>query len=304
MNKSETFLLTDLEISFVSACPQGANPGAKVMLKKEIVSMKTAIKKEKDGKDPVNVTIDIEALSKSMTDSLGKVMADLMAKDKDLSAEAMTDAVVAVLTGDIAKVGKDINDQVSKAIADVQKEFNDKMAKAKSDAEDVSKSGEETVTVNGVTFKKSAVGDAVFQVMKAAEQQQDDLRKEIAFEKAVARVEKEYPNVTGAPADKASLLVYLEKADEKTRDLGLAVLKALNESSEEFKKEHGKSTGTDSKDTMVGKMSTDTDASAKLDKLAKDLASKEGIPFASAYAKVLDTPEGEELYNAHVNSRG
>ena len=46
-------------------------------------------------------------------------------------------------------------------------------------------------------------------------------------------------------------------------------------------------------------MSTDTDASAKLDTMAKDLAAKEGIPLATAYTKVLDTPEGDALYNQH-----
>lgn len=294
MSAFETFLLTDLEISFVSACPQGANPGAKVMLKKENILMAG-----EDTKTPVNVTLDMDALSKSLSENLGKVMTDLMAKDKNLTAEAMTEAVVAVVAGDIAKVGKDLNDQLTKVVTDLQKDVDAKMAKAKADAEDVSKSGEETLTLNGTIFKKSVVGEGAFLAIKASAMQQDALRKEIEDQKLLGRVEKEYPNIAGKPADKAALLGLIEKADEAVKATGLAVLKALNDAGAEFKKEDGKGSGDPGVGSPVGKMSSDTDAGAKLDQMAKDLAQKEGISVERAYAKVLDTPEGDKLYNQH-----
>ena len=262
---------------------------------------KTNFAKEGTANAPVNVNIDMDALSKSMGENLKKALSDLLAKDKNLSAEAMTEAVVAIVAGDIAKVQKDINDKLGKQLADFQKSVDERIAQAQEAAsKGVNKDmGEEILTLNGTSFKKSEVGEHAFLAIKASALQQESLRKEIEHGKLVARVEKEYPNIAGKPEDKAALLGLIEKADDAVKATGLAVLKALNESSAEFKKEHGGAATPDGTDAMYGKMSTDTEASAKLDKLAKDLAAKEGISIAAAYAKVLDTPEGEALYEQH-----
>lgn len=287
-----TWKLTDLEISFVSACPQGANPGAKVLLKKEKIPMP-------DNKETqVNVQIDMDALSKSMSENLKKVMSDMLAKDKNLSAEAMTEAVVAVITGDLTAMQKSLNDDLQKAIDDVQKEIDSKIADAVKKTETVTKGADEELQMNGVTFKKSAVGDDVFKAIKASHEEQQRLRKEMEHERQITRVEKEFANVAGAPSDKAALLTLIEKADDNVKKIGLEVLKALNEAGKAFKKEDGTSE-TNVEGSDVTKMSSDNDASLKLDKMAEELAAKEGITKAAAYAKVLDTPEGTKLYEQH-----
>lgn len=290
--------LTDLDITFVSACPQGANPGAKILLKKEqIMPGKTDVRKENEaGESKVNVSIDTEALAKSIGDSLKTALSDVMKKD-GITAEAAAEACTAVLAGDIAKMQKDINDQLTSQIDAFQKEMEDKMSAMKK--ESVEKSSEEEVTVNGTTFKKSAVGDATFAALKAACAQSEAVRKELEEQKLVARVEKEYPNVAGEPVLKAKLLGMIEGADEKLREYGLGVLKSLNDTSGEFAKEIGATSNKNTADTGVEKMASDTDASMKLDALAKELAAKENISIAKAYQKVLQSEEGGKLYDEH-----
>ena len=294
-----TWKLTDLDISFVSACPQGANPGAKILLKKEHIPMSTQFAKSDDGKDkPVNVSIDVETLSKAMSDNLKKAVGEMLAKDKNLSAEVITETVVAVVTGDIAKMQSSINEQLIKAVADVQKDIDAKIATAKADSSVEKAMGDEILTLNGATFKKSEVGEHAFQAIKASAIQQESILKELEHQKVTARVEKEFPNVAGKPEDKASLLMLIEKADDSVKTIGLAVLKALNDAGTAFKKESGRAS-TEDGGAPVGKMASDTDASGKLDQMAKELSAKEGISLSAAYVKVLDTPEGEALYNQH-----
>ena len=297
-----TWRLTDLDISFVSACPQGANPGAKVMLKKEntLMAGKQNVSKEGKADSQVNVNLDTDTLSKSISDNLKKALGDLLAKDKNLSAEAMTEAVVAVVTGDITKMQKDINDQLTAQLADFQKSIDEQIATAKAASQGVDKSaaGEEVLILNGTSFKKSAVGEHAFQAIKASAMQQEQLRKEVEQGRMLARVEKEYPNVAGKPDDKASLLMLIEKADGPVKEIGLSVLKALNDAGANFAKEDGRASADDG-GTPMGKMASDNDATAKLDKMAKDLAANDGISVAKAYALVLDTPEGSALYDQH-----
>lgn len=293
----DVWRLTDIEISFVSACPQGANPGAKILLKKERVMPGTnEFKKEDGGEQKINVSLDTEALAKSMSDSLKNTLGDLL-KKQDITAEAAAEACTAVLAGDIAKMQKDINDQLQGQLSTMQKEMDDKIAALQK--QDISKSADESITVNGTTFQKSAVGDATFNALKAAFAQSEAIRKELEAQKLQARVEKEYPNVAGEPALKAAFLGLIEKADDKVKEYGLSVLKSLNDTSGEYAKEIGSNNADNASDMGVQKMATDTDASMKLDAMAKELAAKEGISVSKAYAKVLATEEGGKLYDQH-----
>ena len=254
--------------------------------------------KEGQTDKPVNVTVDVEAIGKSISENLKKSLSEMLAKDKDLSADVISETVVAVVTGDIAKMAKDVNTQLSTQLADFQKSVDKQIADASASAKvDKSLGDDEVLTLNGTSFKKSAVGEHAFAAIKASAMEVDAIRKEAEHSRVVARVEKEYPNVAGKAEDKASLLILIEKADDAVKAMGLSVLKALNDAGGDFKKEQGRTSGEHN--APLGKMSTDTDASAKLDKMAKDLAAKEGIPLATAYTKVLDTPEGDALYNQH-----
>lgn len=292
----DVWRLTDLDITFVSACPQGANPGAKILLKKEkIMDPKTEFRKQ-ESENKINVTIDTDALAKSMGDSLKTALSDVLKKD-GITAEAAAEACTAVLAGDIAKMQKDINDQLTAQITAFQKEMDDKLSAIQK--EKVEKADDETVTVNGTTFKKSAVGDATFEALKVACAQSEAVKKELEQQKLEARVEKEYPNVAGEPAMKAQFLGLIEKAGDKLKEFGLGVLKSLNDTSGEFAKEIGASSNKNIPDTGVQKMTSDTDASMKLDAMAKELATKENISIAKAYQKVLQTEEGGKLYDEH-----
>lgn len=300
--------LTDVDVSFVSACPKGANPGAKILLKKEqVMSGKTDFSKENTNpngaaNNKVTVNLDTDSFAKTVSESLKTALTDILKKE-NVTAEAAAEACSAVLAGDIAKMQKDINDQLATQVNDLQKSFDAKLADLKK-SEPVNKEADEAVTVNGVTFQKSAVGDATFAALKAACAQSEAIRKELEQQKLMARVEKEYPNVAGEPIQKAQLLGMIENcADQKLREYGLGVLKSLNDVSGDFTKEIG-SSGNDSTlpNSNVEKMDTDTEASLKLDALAKELAAKENISVAKAYQRVLATEEGAKLYNQHCGN--
>lgn len=302
----DVWRLTDVEISFVSACPQGANPGAKILLKKEQVmpGTKPIQKEDKTADNKVTVNFDTDSFAKSVSDSLKTALTDVLKKD-GITAEAAAEACTAVLAGDIAKMQKDINDQLTTQVNDLQKSMDEKLAEIQK-AATVNKTAnaDETVTVNGTTFAKSAVGDATFAALKAACAQSEAVRKELEEQKLMARVEKEYPNVAGEPVQKAKLLGMIEGCtDAGLREFGLGILKSLNDTSAEFAKEVGSNGNGKVNDHLdVQKMDTDTDASLKLDALAKELAAKESISISAAYAKVLKTEEGMKLYSQHCAS--
>lgn len=289
--------LTELEINFVSLCSKGANPGAKIKLKKEaeMPDDKTVKKDEKETK--VDVKIDIESLAKAMSENLKKSLADIV-KNKEMSSEAMADAVVAIVSGDLEKMQKSMQEQISKSLGEVQKELDAKIAKAKEETTKVEKGMDEALEMNGVSFKKSDIGETAFAAIKASYTEQQKLRKEMEHAKMVTRVEKEYPNVAGKPEDKADFLEVIEKSSDTVKAMGLALLKSLNEKGAFYKKELG---GSDHRDPSVAKsLETDTDASMKLEKMAAEYATKHNISKAQAYDIISESPEGERLYEEHL----
>lgn len=292
------FKLTNLDISFVSGCPRGANPGAIVMLKKEKVMGEDKQNKEQQ----INVNIDTEALSKGIGENLKKSLDELLQKQGDkVDTAVIAETVTALVTGDVNKAVADVQAKLTEQLGAFQKEMNEKLEAAKKDA-DAKKEADETCTINGTTFAKSAVGEATFAALKASAEQVTRLQKEAEHRDRVARVEKEFPHVTGSPDDKANVLALFEKADEATKAAGLAMLKALNEASEQFGKENGSNAnGSVNNGGDYQKFATDDDATAKLDALAKEYAQKNGVSFNEAYNRVLETPEGESLYAQHMN---
>ena len=302
----DVWRLTDVDITFVSACPRGANPGAKILLKKELVMAgKSNFAKEDNNPaggvqpstTPITVNFDGDSFAKSVGESLKNALSDILKQDK-ITPEAAAEACSAVLAGDLAKMQKDMTDQLTTQVAEIQKQMDSKLADLNNKA--INKDADETVTVNGVSFAKSAVGDATFAALKASIAQSEAIRKELEDQKLQARVEKEYPNVAGDVSLKAQLLGMIEKCgDDKLKEFGLGVLKSLNDTSAEYTKEIGSSGNGHTADSGVTKMASDTDASLKLDALAKELAAKENISISAAYAKVLKTEEGAKLYNQH-----
>lgn len=253
-------------------------------------------------KTPVNVNIDTETLGKSISDNLKKSLDELLEKQgKELDTAVVAETVTAVVTGDVNKAVADVQAKLTEQLTALQKEMDEKLEAAKKEA-DVNKDGDETCTINGTTFAKSAVGEATFAALKASAEQVARLQKEAEHRDMVARVEKEYPNVTGSPDVKARILALIEKADDETKAGGLAILKALNESSGKFGKEEGSNANSNvNKDVDYKKFATDDDATDKLDALAKEYAKKNNVSYNEAYNSVLETPEGEALYAEHMN---
>lgn len=288
------YRLTDIDISFVSVCGKGANPGAQIVLKKEwTMSDKKEDMKKEEG-STVNVNIDTEALSKSMGEALKAALPDLL-KKQDADPATVAEACTAVISGELAKMAKDIQDKMQDAMKGVQKEFDEKMAELQK--QQVNKDADdESVTIGSQTFKKSAVGEGAFAALKASAEQTNAISKELERQKLMARVEKEYPDVAGTPEEKAALLGYIEKADEGIKKSGLAMLKSLNDMGGDFAKECGASGG---KKTKKEPGDNGTDATAKMDELAKAYMEKHNVSYATAYAEVLKSDEGERLYNEH-----
>ena len=283
------FKLTDLEISFVSGCPKGANQGAKVLLKKEqdMPNEKTT--------DQITVKIDSEALGKSLGETLKKSLGEMLAKEDKPDAGVIADAVVAIVKGDVEKAMTGVQTELTKQIDAFQKEVNDKLTDSKA----TKTVEEETLNIGGSTFKKSVIGESAFEAIRAQYQETAKLRKQMEHQQMIARVEKEYPNVAGDPSIKADILAMFEKSGDKVKEAGLAMLKSLNDASKEFKKEIG-SNAPSGVDGSFSKFDTDDDATMKLDALAKEYAKKNNVDYVTAYDAVLDTPEGEELYKKHI----
>lgn len=286
------FKLTDLEISFVSGCPKGANQGAKVLLKKE-----QDMPNEEKTPEKINVKIDSEALGKSLGETLKKSLGEMLAKEQKPDAGTIADAVVAIVKGDVEKAVSGVQTELTKQIDAFQKEVDTKIAEAQKTQKE--EATDETLTIGGSTFKKSVVGDAAFEAIRASAMETLKLRKQMEHQDMVARVEKEYPNVAGDPSVKADILALFEKSSDKVKEAGLAMLKSLNDAGKEFKKEIG-SNAPSGVESSFAKFDTDDDATMKLDALAKEYAKKNGVDYVTAYDAILDTPEGAELYEKHI----
>ena len=247
--------------------------------------------------DQITVKIDSEALGKSLGETLKKSLGEMLAKEDKPDAGTIADAVVAIVKGDVEKAVSGVQTELTKQIDAFQKEVDAKIAEAqKTQKEEVT---DETLTISGSTFKKSVVGDAAFEAIRASAMETLKLRKQMEHQDMVARVEKEYPNVAGDPSVKADILALFEKSSDKVKEAGLAMLKSLNEAGKEFKKEIGSNTASTDSESFA-KFSTDDEATAKLDALAKEYAKKNSVDYITAYDAVLDTPEGAELYNKHL----
>lgn len=158
--------------------------------------------------------------------------------------------------------------------------------------------GDEQLIVAGVPVLKSDVGDSMFAILKAQQEENDKLRKknEKAAEIAVAKAfqseaERTYPHLPGSVEHKGALLKAIDGMPSEEKTASLALLKAADEAlAKGFDEEgHGVNTGSD--------------AEAKLKKMAEDHAEKKGITLQKAYSEVMDTPEGAKLYEQSLTEK-
>ena len=169
-----------------------------------------------------------------------------------------------------AYVGKMVEKAVAAATETLKAEYAKQAEIAK---------GDETFEAEGVTIRKSEVGEASFKVMKA---QQDKL--ELAdFEK---RATSDIPNLPGETTLKAKVLRAVSKMEKDVREGLEAMLKGGSAAFKTLSKSAGADTPPDA-----------TTDQGKLDAMVNDYATKNSVTKAVAYTKVLETPEGAELYN-------
>lgn len=152
---------------------------------------------------------------------------------------------------------------------------------------------DEVLKTDAGIVRKSDVGEGAFALFKAQHEALEAQRAALAkAEEAreMADLRKRADNFPHLPGDvdaRARFLGLIDKASADTRNTALAILKAADEALAGAFTRAG---------TSVGKGDEDS-AEAKLDKLAKARAEKDGIAVAKAYTLVLDTDEGRRLYS-------
>lgn len=149
------------------------------------------------------------------------------------------------------------SDTIEKQLDDVQKALAEK--------DEINKALSDQVTKQGEAIAKMQAENELLKLEK--------------------RAEKELAGIAGTSEQKAKLLKSIEGIeDEEVRKMALENLKAKSDTNHAFMKELGASGNGDG------------DASSKLEAMAKKLAADEKITVPQAFAKVLSTPEGADLY--------
>ena len=318
--------LTQLELEEISLVDNPANKDAKAVLfkmDKGVHGNKDDDEKDKDKdkKDMEKLTPEETSLFKKVVNALtgSKIPDDQLTnkgdeemsdKDKDKKASADKDGdlakAVGTLTETVGKLGSELEfykakdamteDELKLARAftpEEEKEFlglTEEERKAKLKALD--KSAKEAEAKEKA--EKAGVSEAVIKQIAALEKRAEsaetiakeerDKRLTAEFEK---RAEEELPHIPGSVEEKGEMLKALEELPETAKKAALAALKAGDEG---LKKAVFTEKGRNS--VIPGS----SDAEVQLDSLAKAHATEHKMAFAKAYAEVLNTEQGAELY--------
>lgn len=202
--------------------------------------------------------------------------------------------------GDI--MSKELEDQIAvltKALADQKAETaalvkakEDEIAKMKTDAEqaEIAKKAqaedESFTNFAGEDIKKSAVGPA-YSMMKAMNDELVKARVAAETSEFAKRAESEFKHV-GAVDNTVALLRMAKRAPEADAKVLTDLMKSYNDMVAAGFKTIGK---------VKGAVESD-DPETKLEAMAKARAKAENITEDEAFVKVLETPEGAELYAA------
>lgn len=161
------------------------------------------------------------------------------------------------------------------------------------------KSADETITVDGETFKKSEVGEATFRILKKQQDRIDKSDAEAKKERDTrvqkeleAEAEREFPNLAGTPAEKAEMLKGIKALPEAQREAQMKIMKSADAAMAKQLTELGQGGRTDV-----------SDAEAKLQRMAKERSEKDGTSIQKAYSAVLDTEEGKRLYEESLEQK-
>jgi hypothetical protein len=143
---------------------------------------------------------------------------------------------------------------------------------------------EEYIDIEGERIAKSTVPTPVLALLEKSAKEADDLRKAAEYVELKKRAVEVMPNMAGTEDSKAALLKSVESiGDEAVRSDILKSLKAADAAVKKSFEERGQD------------FVDETTPAAKLDKMAKEHAEKEGIPFHSAYAQIIKSVDGRKL---------
>jgi hypothetical protein len=295
----------DIEKAFTQAADDWLESQETTMTIKTKAELTAAIEKAQAAGDKVTVG-DVQAIHKAAT--------ELKAEDLLPASGVLAKAAAPALdTATAAKVERmEKRDALS---ADLRKHYDglaDDVARdaflAKS-AEDqqteLSKSaGDDPVvytTLDGIDIRKSA-DPTLLALAKSSDNDKRELAKAKASTEDVTlekRATDELGNIGGEMVGKKALLKALDSiADTTTRDAATAVLKAANAAAKGLGKVAGSSGGGAVSEAVAsGEL---TESEAKLEEMAKAHAKEHNVTFESAYATVIQTSEGAELYKRYT----
>lgn len=267
--KSKKFSLKNLRIEEISGVDKGANPGAHVLFFK---------RNQKEPKE-----MDLEKLAKKV-EGLEKNLGDSQDQIKKLEAEKETLAALAKMSDAEKTFYKSLSDDDKSAFL----KMSDEDRKSKMDDEEDKKKTKKALDDNKDDVTKAIEG-ATKPLQKSLEEANAEIKK-LRDEKDLAEFEKtfdaELPNFGGTSDEKTALLKSLKAMDEASRTTLMKSLKQADEIKGDYFIEKG-AAGRGADDPVT-----------KLDVLAKKRAEEKGEEYSLAYAKVLETPEGQKLYAA------
>lgn len=250
-----------------------------VDIEKKISDLKNEIyKQEADKMNEKEVQAAIEKAVKEAIEKKDSEIASLKAM------AGMTDAEKAYL---------------EKLPEDKKEDFLKMDSAKRKDVIEKSQKSDEVLEYEGSVIRKSEVGDSQFTIYKSMVSKLEKAEKDAAIEKAlreeaefVKKAETEYPNLPGKPEEKGKVLKAISKMASEDSKYIMETLSKANAILKSAFTEIGASGEAESKEALE-----------KLNKMASDVASKEGITFQKAFDKVLNTPEGQQLYEEEKRER-
>jgi hypothetical protein len=235
-------------------------------------------------------------------DTLGDSSEGNMAKPEETAAEKAANEKLAEMEKRAERAEKmaELSDAQKALFADMseqeREQFLGKSAEERNAAVTKAAEGDPVVyTAKDKTeFRKSDDPRLVKMAQRAdaAEEAAETARVEKADAEYAKRADVELAHLPGESKTRAAVLKALDTIeDEELRKAAVAAVKANDAGIGAAMETHG----------AAGDPSDGTPAQ-KLDVLAKAKAKQDSIPYGKAYLAVIDTPEGEALYNEHAGS--
>lgn len=249
--------------------------------------------------NPANVDARVALFKRGdMTDDQRKKMKEYM--DKGMGEDEARDLVMREMRKDAGASGEPSDSQgdesmdvekLAEQLESLEKKLTDMTAERDAAVEKLSaieKQADEPeyVEIDGEKVEKSAVPAPILKRLEAQAERIAKMEADREAEQIAKRGEAELPNLGGTAELKGKLL----KAADEIGPEAVALLKGADEAAKRATAEVG-----------YGHFEPESPLD-KLDKMAKEYAAKEGVPYGVAYDAVTKSGEGAALFakrNAH-----